>query len=49
MPQYCIGFNATGAEDWDIELGELNVPTDVARELAEFLLSEGIDVATLTG
>ncbi len=46
MPQYCVGFDAVGTQDWDIETGRLNVPAGIAHELAEILLSDGIDVAT---
>jgi 2,3-dihydroxyphenylpropionate 1,2-dioxygenase len=46
MPQYCVGFNAVGTHDWGIETGTLNVPVDVARDLAHALLADGLDVAT---
>ena len=46
MPQFCVGFDAIGAEDWDIELGELNVPISEAQALASYLLQHEFDVAT---
>jgi len=46
MPQFCVGFDAIGAEDWDIALGELDVPIEVAQDLAGYLLAQEFDVAT---
>ncbi|GAA1713457.1 3-carboxyethylcatechol 2,3-dioxygenase [Propioniferax innocua] len=45
MPPYCIGFTATGTGDYDSWAGPLNVPTEVAERLAQFVIDRDIDVA----
>jgi 2,3-dihydroxyphenylpropionate 1,2-dioxygenase len=45
MPPFCIGFAASGAGDYDSFDGELDVPSEVSAELAEFVIDRDIDVA----
>lgn len=45
MPSFCIGLEATASADWDIEPGKLNVPRSLARDLAEAMRTDGLDVA----
>ncbi|APF41137.1 3-carboxyethylcatechol 2,3-dioxygenase [Neomicrococcus aestuarii] len=45
MPPFCIAYNAHGTGDYDSFDGELNVPTEIAEELAKFLVTQDLDVA----
>lgn len=45
MPTYCIGYDAVSIGDYGSRAGPLTVPTDTARELAGFVLDEGLDTA----
>jgi 2,3-dihydroxyphenylpropionate 1,2-dioxygenase len=45
MPPFCIGFKAHGTGDYDSFDGELNVPTEIAEDLAQFLVDCDLDVA----
>lgn len=45
MPQFCVGLDAVSTEDWDIQMGRMNVPQQLGRQLVEHLLREDIDVA----
>jgi 2,3-dihydroxyphenylpropionate 1,2-dioxygenase len=45
MPAFCVGAAAVSVGDWGTTPGELNVPEAIARDLAEQLLADGIDVA----
>lgn len=45
MPAFCIGFEAFGTGDYDSFAGDLNVPTTVAEELAQFVLNQDVDIA----
>lgn len=45
MPPYCIGYAATGTGDYDSWDGPLNVPGDLAEELAQCVADRGVDVA----
>lgn len=45
MPTFCIGYDAVSIGDYGSQAGPLNVPTDTARELAGFVLDEGLDTA----
>lgn len=45
MPPFCIGFNAHGTGDYDSFAGELDVPTEIAEKLAQFLVTKDLDVA----
>src|SRR5699024_6317890 len=45
MPPFCVALRAHGTGDYDSYDGELNVPTEVAEELAAFLVDEELDVA----
>ncbi|MGO4690228.1 3-carboxyethylcatechol 2,3-dioxygenase [Glaciibacter sp. 2TAF33] len=44
MPPFCIGYDAVGVGDFGTQAGPLNVATDTARALTEFLMQEGIDM-----
>jgi 2,3-dihydroxyphenylpropionate 1,2-dioxygenase len=44
MPPFCIGYEAVGVGDFGTQAGPLNVATDTARALTEFLMQEGIDM-----
>ncbi|GAA3594033.1 3-carboxyethylcatechol 2,3-dioxygenase [Klugiella xanthotipulae] len=45
MPPYCIGYEALSIGDYGSQAGALNVPTEEAKGLAEYVLSQGIDTA----
>lgn len=45
LPPFCIGYEALGTGDYDSWEGPLLVPTDVAQNLAEHVISRGIDTA----
>jgi 2,3-dihydroxyphenylpropionate 1,2-dioxygenase len=44
MPPFCIGYDAVGVGDFGTQAGPLNVASDTARALTEFLMQEGIDM-----
>lgn len=45
MPPYCVGLKAVGTGDYDSFDGELDVPTETAQELAQFLIDRELDTA----
>lgn len=45
MPPFCIGYAAESVGDYGTQAARLDVPEDVARDLAEAVLADGIDVA----
>ncbi|MBF6170024.1 3-carboxyethylcatechol 2,3-dioxygenase [Nocardia blacklockiae] len=45
MPPFCIGTAATGVGDYGTHAGALDVPADLARDLAEAVLAAEVDVA----
>ncbi|RDI45083.1 3-carboxyethylcatechol 2,3-dioxygenase [Nocardia mexicana] len=45
MPPFCIGAAATGVGDYGTHSGALDVPADLARDLAESVLGAGVDVS----
>ncbi|MEE2060421.1 3-carboxyethylcatechol 2,3-dioxygenase [Rhodococcus artemisiae] len=45
MPPFCIGTAAEAIGDFESAAGSLNVPDDLAEELARFVLSRDVDVA----
>lgn len=45
MPPFCIGTAAHGVGDYGTYAGPLDVPADIANELAEAVLESGVDVA----
>lgn len=45
MPTVCIGYDAVSIGDYGSQAGPLNVPTETARELAGFVLDQGLDTA----
>ena len=45
MPPYCIGYEAVSIGDYGSQAGPLDVPTGIARELAEHVLTQGVDAA----
>ncbi|RSN72072.1 3-carboxyethylcatechol 2,3-dioxygenase [Actinomadura sp. WAC 06369] len=45
MPPFCVGYAAESIGDYGSPAGRLDVPEDVARELAEAVIGEGIDLA----
>ncbi|WP_068161768.1 3-carboxyethylcatechol 2,3-dioxygenase [Rhodococcus phenolicus] len=45
MPPFCLGYNARGTGDYDSYSGEIDVPTAVAEDLAQFVVDRGIDLA----
>ncbi|MET0715363.1 MAG: 3-carboxyethylcatechol 2,3-dioxygenase [Mycetocola sp.] len=44
MPPFCVGYEAAGVGDFGTQAGPLDVDTDTARALTEFLMQEGIDM-----
>lgn len=45
MPPFCIGYKAHGTGDYDSFTGDLDVPTEIAEDLAQFLVESDMDVA----
>ncbi|MGW5377848.1 3-carboxyethylcatechol 2,3-dioxygenase [Nocardia sp. NPDC003999] len=45
MPPFCIAAAATGVGDYGTHAGSLDVPAELATELAEAVLAAGVDVA----
>ena len=45
MPPFCVGYQATGSGDYDSFAGELDVPSELAEDLAQFVMDRGIDLA----
>jgi len=45
MPAFAIGLNAESVGDFGSAAGPLNVPTDLARDLAGSVLEDGVDLA----
>lgn len=44
MPPFAVGLAATAIGDFDSPMGDLRVPEEVARDLAESVLDAGIDL-----
>lgn len=45
MPQFCVGTRARTAGDYDTAAGDLDVPEQLAADLARGVLEAGVDVA----
>lgn len=45
MPAFALGTSAVAVGDFDSSAGPLNVPTELAQELAEHVLAAGVDLA----
>ncbi|WP_448808472.1 3-carboxyethylcatechol 2,3-dioxygenase [Agromyces bauzanensis] len=45
MPPFCLGYEAVSIGDYGSQAGPLDVPTDMARGLAEAVLDRGVDLA----
>ncbi|WEY37606.1 3-carboxyethylcatechol 2,3-dioxygenase [Paraburkholderia sp. SUR17] len=45
MPPFCIGAAATAVGDFKSLAGALDVPSDIARQMAESVLADDVDVA----
>lgn len=45
MPQFCVGYTAESLGDYKTTAGPLDVPDELAEELAQFIIDRGIDVA----
>lgn len=45
MPPFCLGYHAHGTGDYDSFAGVLDVPEDIAEDLAQFVMDRGIDLA----
>ncbi|QEE60412.1 3-carboxyethylcatechol 2,3-dioxygenase [Salinibacterium sp. dk2585] len=44
MPPFCVGYEATAIGDFGTQAGPLDVPSEIARDLTEFLMERGIDM-----
>ncbi|AWB90195.1 3-carboxyethylcatechol 2,3-dioxygenase [Salinibacterium hongtaonis] len=44
MPPFCVGYDAVAIGDFGTQAGPLDVPTEIATELTEFLMERGIDM-----
>src|SRR5262245_26155420 len=45
MPSFCIGYAAEATRDWEVPPGTLDVPLDLARDLAKAIRDAEIDIA----
>ncbi|WP_203337540.1 3-carboxyethylcatechol 2,3-dioxygenase [Nocardioides limicola] len=45
MPAFCIGYAATSIGDYGSQAARLDVPEDLARNLAEAVIADGVDLA----
>ena len=45
MPPYCVGVAADSIGDWDTQAGPLDVPEELAIDLASHLIEVGLDAA----
>lgn len=45
MPPFCVGFAAVGTGDYNSFDGELNVPTEIAQDLAQYIIDQDLDTA----
>ncbi len=45
MPPFCIGYQAKGTGDYDSFAGDLDVPTEIAEKLAQYVIDRDIDTA----
>ena len=45
MPPFCIGYEAHGSGDYDSFDGQLDVPTGIAEDLAQFVIDRDLDTA----
>lgn len=45
MPPFCIGYAAESIGDYGSQAGLLDVPADLAKEMAEYVLSQGVGSA----
>lgn len=45
MPAFCIGYQGVSVGDYDCQAGELDVPTQLAEQLAEHVATHDVDVA----
>jgi 2,3-dihydroxyphenylpropionate 1,2-dioxygenase len=45
MPPFCIGYDAISIGDYGSQAGQLDVPTDIAKALAESILASDVDMA----
>lgn len=45
MPPFCVGYAAEGVGDYDSQAGPLDVPEDLAEQLAQYVLDQDIDMA----
>ena len=46
MPSFCVGLTAKSAADWDIPEGALNVPTEIAKSLVQWLRDQEFDITS---
>ncbi|MFC9557955.1 3-carboxyethylcatechol 2,3-dioxygenase [Rhodococcus sp. NPDC056960] len=44
MPAFCIGYAAESIGDYGSQAGRLDVPEEIARGLAEYVIDQGIDL-----
>lgn len=45
MPPYCIGYQARSVGDYNSQEGDLDVPTELAEQLAQAVIDKGVDIA----
>jgi 2,3-dihydroxyphenylpropionate 1,2-dioxygenase len=45
MPPFCVGYDAVSIGDFGSQAGPLDVPTDLAKSMAQAIIDSGVDTA----